>query len=227
MVGAGMSRNAIALRPDHPPMPLWGDLAAAMAAEVWPESPKRRSVDSLLLAEYFERLHKRTALDDFLRRQVRDTEFLPGRLHVLLMALPWADVFTTNYDTLLERACHQVLERRYAIVVNQSDLSNARQPRIVKLNGSFPSHRPLIITQEDFRTYPTKFAAFVNTVQQAIMETAVCMIGFSGDDPNFQAWTGWVRDNLGTAAPPFVPLRCPRFRRRAKELLRGTQHSSD
>src|SRR4051812_22819574 len=89
MVGAGMSRNAIALRPDHPPMPLWGDLAAAMAAEVWPLSPKRRSVDSLLLAEYFERLHKRTALDDFLRRQVRDTEFLPGRLHVLLMALPW------------------------------------------------------------------------------------------------------------------------------------------
>jgi hypothetical protein len=202
MVGAGMSRNAISLRPDGPPMPLWGDLATAMAAEVWPESPKRRSEDALVLAEYFERLHKRTALDDFLRRHVRDTEFLPGRLHVLLMALPWADVFTTNYDTLLERACHQVLERRYAVVVNQSDLANARQPRIVKLNGSFPSHRPLIITQEDFRTYPTKFAAFVNTVQQAIMETAVCMIGFSGDDPNFQAWTGWVRDNLGTAAPP-------------------------
>ena len=28
------------------------------------------------------------------------------------------------------------------------------------------------------------------------------MIGFSGDDPNFEAWTGWVRDNLGSAAPP-------------------------
>lgn len=202
MVGAGMSRNAIPLQPNAPPMPLWGELAEAMAAEVWPDSPKRRSMDSLLLAEYFDRLHKRTALDNFLQRHLRDTEFLPGRLHVLLMALPWADVFTTNYDTLLERACHKVLERRYSVVVNQSDLSNARQPRIVKLNGSFPSHRPLIITQEDFRTYPSKFAAFVNTVQQSIMETAVCMIGFSGNDPNFQAWTGWVRDNLGTAAPP-------------------------
>lgn len=197
-----MSRNAIPLQPNGPPMPLWGELAEAMAAEVWPDSPKRRSMDSLLLAEYFERLHKRTALDNFLQRRIRDTEFLPGRLHVLLMALPWADVFTTNYDTLLERASQKVLERRYAVVVNQSDLSSARPPRIVKLNGSFPSHRPLIITQEDFRTYPSKFAAFVNTVQQSIMETAVCMIGFSGNDPNFQAWTGWVRDNLGTAAPP-------------------------
>lgn len=202
MVGAGMSRNAIPLRSERPVMPLWGELAATMAKEIWPGNPSRRTGDSLLLAEYFERLHKRTALDDFLRREIRDAEFLPGRLHVLLMALPWVDVFTTNYDTLLERASLQILERRYSVVVNQSDLSSARQPRIVKLNGSFPSHRPFIITQEDFRTYPNRFSAFVNTVQQAIMESAVCMIGFSGDDPNFQAWTGWVRDNLGRAAPP-------------------------
>jgi len=202
MVGTGFSRNAVPLFGDRQPIPLWGDLAASMAAEVWPREQSRRSVDALVLAEYYERLHNRTSLDDFLRREIRDPEFLPGRLHVLLMALPWVDVFTTNYDTLLERASRQVVERRYTVVESQGDLSSARQPRIIKLNGSFPSHRPFIITQEDFRTYPVKFAAFVNTVQQAIMETAVCMIGFSGDDPNFQAWTGWVRDNLGSAAPP-------------------------
>lgn len=178
MVGAGMSRNAIPVRVDRPPMPLWRELAAAMSKAVWPEPQKRRTSDSLLIAEYFERLHGRTALDDLLRREARDGEFLAGRLHVLLMALPWVDVFTTNYDTLLERAAIQILERRYSVVVNQSDLSRAQQPRIVKLHGSFPSQRPFVITQEDYRTYPARFAAFVNTVQQAIMETAVCMVGF-------------------------------------------------
>lgn len=33
------------------------------------------------------------------------------------------------------------------------------------------------------------------------MESAFCLIGFSGDDPNFLHWSGWVRDNLGKAAP--------------------------
>ena len=75
------------------------------------------------------------------------------------------------------------------------------QPRIVKLHGSLPSTFPLVLTEEDYRTYPTKSAPFVNTVQQAMMETVFLLIGFSGDDPNFLHWSGWVRDNLGSAAP--------------------------
>ena len=75
------------------------------------------------------------------------------------------------------------------------------QPRVVKLHGSFPAQFPLIFAEEDYRTYPRKFAPFVNTVQQAMMETVFCLIGFSGDDPNFLQWSGWVRDNLGAAAP--------------------------
>jgi hypothetical protein len=202
LVGAGVSRSATSLRPDGALMPLWRDLARKMAAEVWPGALDRRPGDALVLAEHYERLHQRTALDEFIRRSISDSQHVPSRVHALLLSLPWTDVFTTNYDTLLERAAQKVIERRYSLVLSQADLSTARQPRIVKLNGSLPSHRPFIITQEDFRTYPTSFAAFVNTVQQAIMETALCLLGFSGDDPNYQAWTGWVRDNLGSAAPP-------------------------
>ena len=74
-------------------------------------------------------------------------------------------------------------------------------PRIVKLHGSVDAHFPLIFTQEDYRTYPAKFAPFVNTVQQAMMESVFLLVGFSGDDPNFLHWSGWVRDNLGDSAP--------------------------
>ena len=34
------------------------------------------------------------------------------------------------------------------------------------------------------------------------METTLCLIGFSGTDPNFQKWIGWVRDNLNDSMPP-------------------------
>ncbi len=33
------------------------------------------------------------------------------------------------------------------------------------------------------------------------MGSVFCLLGFSGDDPNFLHWSGWVRDNLGSAAP--------------------------
>lgn len=76
------------------------------------------------------------------------------------------------------------------------------KPRITKLHGSFPSSRPFILTEEDYRTYPIKFAPLVNMVQQSLMENIFCLIGFSGNDPNFLYWTGWVRDNLGISTPP-------------------------
>ena len=95
----------------------------------------------------------------------------------------------------------QVSERSYSIVHSVADLPTAAPPRIVKLHGSLPSYYPLIFTEEDYRTYPRKFAPLVNTTQQAMMETTFLLIGFSGDDPNFLHWSGWVRDELGESAP--------------------------
>ncbi|MDD4349210.1 MAG: SIR2 family protein [Opitutales bacterium] len=116
------------------------------------------------------------------------------------MKLPWTDVFTTNYDTLLERT--EIDERSYQPVVNACELTTAFSPRIIKLHGSLSSQTPFIITEDDFRTYPTKFAPFVNTVQQSLIENALVLVGFSGDDPNFLAWTGWIRDHLGEHHAP-------------------------
>ena len=117
------------------------------------------------------------------------------------MNLSWRDVFTTNYDTLLERTADMVTDRRYNVVLNQEDLVNSNDaPRIIKLHGSFPSQRPFIITEEDYRTYPKRFAAMVNTVQQALLENVFCMIGFSCEDPNFLNWIGWIHDNLGKSS---------------------------
>ena len=87
-----------------------------------------------------------------------------------MLKLPWRDVFTTNWDTLLERASSDALEHPYRVVQSMKQLPMVSQPRIIKLHGSFPSQFPLIFTEEDYRTYPSEFAPFVNTVQQAMME---------------------------------------------------------
>ena len=148
----------------------------------------------------------RPALDRILSSAIPDQDHEPAALHIALLNLPWSDVFTTNYDTLLERACRSVALQKYDIVVNQHDLVNSERPRIVKLHGSLTPACRLIVTDEDYRRYPEDHAPFVNTVRQALLENTLCLIGFSCDDPNFLQWIGWIGDNLGRQGAPKMYL---------------------
>jgi hypothetical protein len=206
MVGAGFSLNAESQVAGSTSFPLWSDLTGRMLDELRPLlSVKEREKEvlkyasgsgSLTLAREYELAFGRSSLDELILTLVPDRNFSPGELHHALLALPWADVFTTNYDTLLERTPPGEEGRYYDVVVQPSDLPISTPPRIVKLHGSLPATKPFIITDEDFRRYPHDFAPFVNTVQQSMMENDFVLLGFSGDDPNFLAWLGWVRDEL-------------------------------
>ncbi len=204
MVGAGFSRNAETAEPGVRDIPLWQDIARQMFRKLYPQSADADAKEvhnTLRLAQEYETGFGRSDLHKFLQELIRDNEFSPSDMHQRLLRLPWRDVFTTNWDTLLERTTPRITEQAYSIIWNTDEIPLKSQPRIVKLHGSLPSQFPLIFTEEDYRTYPTKFAPFLNTVQQAMMETVFCLVGFSGDDPNFLQWSGWVRDNLGDAAP--------------------------
>ncbi len=203
MIGSGFSKSALKARPDAKALPIWSELTKKMSEKLYPQGVKGSSAteNSLKLAQEYTTRFGQSELHRFLQELVQDDDFKPGDKHTQLLKLPWRDIFTTNWDTLLERTNSSVVERAYSVVRNIDEIPLVNRPRIVKLHGSFPSYFPLIFTEEDYQTYPTKFAPFVNTVQQAMMESVFCLIGFSGDDPNFLNWSGWVRDNLGTAAP--------------------------
>lgn len=211
MVGAGFSRNSADLFPGNGSPPTLDDLEGAIFKELYPQSglndrgdttnQLNRSNSFPQLAQEYVAAYGHTQLHQFLKDHICDNQLIPTNLHERLLSLPWRDVFTTNWDTLLEKSLISVPEHKYSILRNKDEIPLSAQPRIVKLHGSFPSHFPLICTQEDYRTYPVKFAPFVNTVQQSMMESVFLLIGFSGDDPNFMHWTGWVRDNLGESAP--------------------------
>jgi hypothetical protein len=83
---------------------------------------------------------------------IPDNDFRPGRLHRLLLDLPWVDVLTTNYDTLLERSAQMLVGRKYSTIRTTQDIPLAMRPRITKLHGTLPAHRPFVLTEEDFRT---------------------------------------------------------------------------
>ncbi|RQM51006.1 SIR2 family protein [Paraburkholderia bannensis] len=206
MVGAGFSRNAILPGLDTKAPPLWQSLVDEMLDRLYGKSTDRPT-NALRIAEEYRIYFGQAALDEFIRTKCPDKAWQPGQLHVDFLKLPWADVLTTNWDTLLERAA-ELVEQTYDVVALEADLPHARAPRIVKLHGSLGDAGPLIFAEEDYRTYPEKHAAFLNLARQVFVENELCLVGFSGDDPNFLQWAGWVRDHLGGKARRIYLVGC-------------------
>lgn len=219
MIGAGFSKNAKSLS-GSTDMPDWSELTVSIYETLYPmksdftikelkewEDNKIRKTagkNVLKTAEEYKSIFGRNKLDKLVEQKINDDKYEPDVMHKKLLELPWHDVFTTNYDTLLEKTISKInIENRtnYNIVTTQQDIPGSKRPRIIKLHGSIPGAKPYILTEEDYRTYPIKNAALVNTVQQAMLETQLCLIGFSGDDPNFTNWLGWLRDNMGDSCP--------------------------
>lgn len=196
MVGAGFSRCSASHVGGSKKMPLWFDFANKLAHELDAGNKDLVKADPLRLAEEYRAFFGQAALSALIKSEIDDDAWSPGVLHSRLLNLPWSEVLTTNWDTLLERAAVNVHSLAYSVVAKQSDLSYARSPRIAKLHGSIGVTEKLIFAQEDYRRYPHEFAAFVNFARQTFIENELCLIGFSGDDPNFLQWAGWVRDNL-------------------------------
>lgn len=218
LVGAGFSRNAERPGIDTPEPPLWGDLASEMIKQLYPHTSKDAPRDPLRLAEEYRTYFGQAALDEFIRTHILDQAWDPGPLHRALLDLPWSDVLTTNWDTLLERAASTTVAD-YEIVHTTSDLPHAGGRRIIKLHGSLGTSEHFIIAEEDYRTYPTRFAAFVNLARQVFIENELCLLGFSGDDPNFLQWSGWIRDNLGGNARRIYLVGVLRLGRAKRKFL--------
>jgi len=197
MVGAGFSRVAGVRGDDRKKMPLWRDLAEKFASELgYTYSDYDFNREPLKLAQEYCEYFGRRALHDLIEREINDSDCKYGQLHLALLKFPWSEVLTTNWDTLLERAAAAVHSPVYNIVLNQEKLASAGSPRIVKLHGTLDARSDLVVTNEDYQEYPECRAAFVNLARQVLIENELCLLGFSGDDPNFKEWTHWIRDQF-------------------------------
>ena len=119
LVGAGFSRNAAKIDDSIPDSPDWSGLAEFFVNKLSSDPTEQKELkrlSPLVLAEHVEVTYGRPELDHLLQSSIRDRDFLPSILHRKLLSLPWSDIFTTNYDTLLERASDEITEKSFMVV---------------------------------------------------------------------------------------------------------------
>lgn len=121
----------------------------------------------------------------------------------------WKNIFTTNYDNLLELTSDS-FGLGYKQIIADYQLSNLGSSRsIIKLHGNLVADtldtnyefdndkgRRYVISKEDYATYADKHKAFTSLIRTSLLTDIFCLIGFSGDDPNFKNWMDWVTDVL-------------------------------
>ena len=149
MVGSGFSRSAASSGDINSKLPLWNDLLKVLSKDLGSDPWG----DPLRIAEEYSSYFGKQALKDVIEQTVNDPAWIPGDLYGSLLKLPWTEVLTTNWDTLLERAASDIYKPIYSVVNKPEDLSSSRSPRIVKLHGTVQISHNLIFTQEDYRQY--------------------------------------------------------------------------
>ncbi len=192
LVGAGLSRGA--------GLPDWNRLLEVPRERVGIPGVVR---DLPLVAEYYEQDPQggRDSLKDHLLRSTAGVGAVPGDGHRLLAELPVRDVWTTNYDALIEQSmpgCHVVASDDDTRLVGHGHRS------VVKMHGSIlPGPQPRwasepVISRTDYERYEFNRPRTWALLRASYVTRTFLFLGFSFADPNVEVLLRLAR-TYGTA----------------------------
>jgi hypothetical protein len=143
----------------------------------------------------------------FLKAQFKTLSADAARLtpsHRALVDLPISEVFTTNYDELIELAYKtsgvdlQVSATKAEFVANQP----ARPPKhLIKLHGTIARPDTIVLTRDDYAASRQDRADMFQHLAHEVRYTSFLFVGFSLSDPNFNL----VRDDARLAMGEHMP----------------------
>lgn len=179
-VGAGMSAAA--------GLPDWATLL---------EAPRRavgvpELADFPLMAEYISRSPQigAEALYVHVLEAICDADTGgTAEIHRLLSRLPVNEIWTTNYDQLLERACPGA-----SVVISDDDvrLIGTVERTIIKMHGSIDAGpprswaRPPVLTRTHYETYEDDWPRTWALLRASYLSRTMLFLGFSFTDPNVE-----------------------------------------
>lgn len=192
-VGAGLSAAA--------GLPTWSDLLGPLAAEI---GVAGEFADLPLLAEYYEQNGpgRRPALETHLRN-VLSPYRTPAESHRLIAKLPIDEIWTTNFDSLLEAAAPDA-----SVAAHDNDALDIGTGRrtIIKMHGSLSLDTPSVwiappvITRSDFEQYEDTHPRMWALLRASYLTRTMLFLGFSFSDPNIDVLLRLARRYGTTAA---------------------------
>ncbi|GAB5491433.1 MAG: hypothetical protein Phog2KO_16480 [Phototrophicaceae bacterium] len=148
----------------------------------------------------------RTKLIDYFQTCASKLNNPPSKAHGLLPTFRWRNIFTTNYDLVVEAAYHSKLKVQRMLPVYQPDPQNYKTKSDLvyyfKLNGCINeaerniNHR-LVLTFSEQQKQVTQYKEFYERLRQEALINPIIFVGFSFTHPG---------SNISGTSPEFQQL---------------------
>lgn len=178
-VGAGLSRAS--------GYPDWSELLGFARVEA--HIPDSLS-DFPLVAEYYiQQSGGRDRLERWIATALRDASGGPNEGHQFMAKLPISEIWTTNYDNLIEAS-----DPTASVIASDEAIANRSSPwgrRIIKMHGSLSPDEhswitPPVISRTDFERYEFRFPRIWSLLRATFLTKSFLFLGFSFSDPNIE-----------------------------------------
>jgi hypothetical protein len=219
-VGAGVSMGA--------GYPSWKDLLKDIGDELGVQTSDVH--DLAALAQWSVRKSAgRTRVNNVIRTEIAPERPIPLPLEILAR-LPVRNIWTTNYDRLIERA-FSAIGRPIDAISATADLAlrpRAGASRLYKMHGSVDRLDDIVIATDDYELYRLKRGAYLPLLQAHMTSYSILFIGLSFTDPNVRHVLSLIRESF-TGSPPehYAIVRPPQrtdFKTAREFKARAIQH---
>lgn len=202
-VGAGLSRPV--------GYPDWHALLKEIAAELQIDLDQEHDLAGVAQWYINKSGRQRTRIAQTIKESFPDKSEVPQAQRILAR-LPFRNIWTTNYDKLLERAW--ALQRRSLDVKSiTSDLSVSSpwaDTTLYKMHGSVDHPAEVVIATDDYELYRKTRAGFLQVLNGHLIAQHCLFLGFSFSDPNIGHLLAIIRESMGEhAAQHYAIIRKP------------------
>jgi SIR2-like domain len=169
-------------------LPLFDRLSAHLADELG--MPKGRSVDFQILAEYYFLCTSRHAeLFEWMERtwHPENIEIENSPAHNAILQLKFPVIYTTNYDSWLERA-FMARDCAFRKIINVSDLAKIQpgETEIIKFHGDFEDPATIVLSESHFLRRMNLDAPLDIKLRSDSLARPILFVGYSLSDPNIR-----------------------------------------
>jgi hypothetical protein len=201
-VGAGVSIGA--------GYPSWKTLLHEIGEELGVSSADVSDL-AALAQWHIRRSSGATKIRQVIRNEIGVEHPVPSTLEIVAR-FPVRHIWTTNYDTLIERA-FGALMRPLDVISSAPDLSlkpRAGAVRLYKMHGTVGQLNDVVISTDDYELFRSKRGAYMPLLQAHLSSLSVLFLGLSFTDPNVRHVLSLIRETF-TEAPPehFAIVRPP------------------
>lgn len=184
----------------------WAELGKELAADVDGLDPDAPVLEVL---SAYEHGFGRVDLVDRTARLIRVHDAKPGPAHLAFARIGFADVITTNFDYLLERA-YESVGKGCMPIVDETQLSTPNRytgPRVIKMHGDINHPSRLVITEDDYDAFLQAYPLLATSVTAMFVDRTTVLVGYSLDDPDTRQLLNVIKRRLGKLARPLWTIQ--------------------